>query len=469
MPGSLTISPLPDSVVFEDEQVRLGFVVRDTNGAEIRDHTFNIRWSVADTAVARVDHAGNLKGLRAGETWVRAQLLVVGPEITAQLPVKIVREGEVLWRVAAPAGERFTTHLGPSLSRDGMVVYVSTGSTVTLNGRLYALDARTGARLWDIELEGDLAVYPMVGPDGTIYTTGENVHAVSPEGAPLWSFDLGIGPPGTFLGQALSPSGDTLYVSGGRNVWALNARTGAVIWQWQGGQVVDLLVPPTVSADGKVLYAPRSWGSIQALDTHTGSLVWQIADPEEQPYEHNHFAHGPVPWGELLLTPLRFRFDAYRARDGASLWQSFSGNGYTEPVISREFNLLYEQTSSHGLVALTPQGEVRWRSPGRETEQAPIWSSGPLLDRNGTVYLAGWTGFVAVNTRANGVPRWRYPASESDTLAFHGAPLLTNEGLVLSFTRDTLYAFRTQRAKLETNSPWPMWRQNPQRTGVAGE
>jgi outer membrane protein assembly factor BamB len=463
VPASIEIVAQPDSVLFEAERVDLGFTVRAADGREIADRIFEVRWSSEDTLVAMVEPGGALTGRTAGETRIRVELLGSIPPLEALVSVKVVREGGVLWRFVPPAGHTFPTLGGATESTDGEVVYVfSRDIYTTATGRLHAVDAATGAPRWEVELPGAYGPYPTVGPDGTIYSTGEWVHAVTPAGAVLWAFNLEIGPPGSFLAQTLSPGGDTLYVAGAYRFWAFDARTGEVFWSRDGEDGYSLFtVPPTLSDDGAVIYVPRSAVPFQARDARTGAVLWQVPNAE---FGEGHHMHGAAPWGDVLLVSFRYYRQALRRSDGALLWQTDRGNGYTEPAIDPQRQRFYEQSNTHGLIARGLDGEMLWRT-ANHAGQAPVWAGGPLLTDDGTVFLAAWTGFWAVDTYADGALRWKYPAAQDELIWFHGAPLLV-DGRVISFSADTLYAFRTRRARLAAESPWPMWRRNPQRTGA---
>lgn len=467
LPARVEIRPPTDSVLWTGDRLRLGFDVWDSAGQLIPNP--NVRWTSSDTTIATVDLIGMVRAVSSGRVEIRIEVLVREPRLADTLVLLVHREGDVVWTFSAPPNDRFATMGGAALSHDGRTVYFTTYLSGARNGRIHAVDARSGAGIWQLPLQDPMGgVYPTVGPDGTIYVTGERVHAVAPSGTLRWSRDIEADTYGDFLAQALSFTGDTLYVSGNRRVWALEAATGVVLWTWPAGAeyVANLFVPPTVSADGRALYVPNSAGPFQSLDTRTGAVVWQVPDPEPIPYEHAHFSHGPVPWDGMVLLPARLQLHAYRATDGQHLWSSFSGNGFTEPVVDPELGLLYMQTTSHGLVALRSDGALAW-STTRDVQQAPIWAGGALLAEDGTGYVAAHAGLFALNTRAGGTVRWRYPAPPSVILPFYGAPLLTPEGLLISFTEDALYAFRTRAARLHPTSPWPMWRRNPQRTGTA--
>jgi outer membrane protein assembly factor BamB len=73
----------------------------------------------------------------------------------------------------------------PALSPDGSVVYVSDGE-----GILYAVDAMTGEKNWEVPTGGQ-AASPSVAPDGKIHLLGGKAgSAISPDGRVAWVANL---------------------------------------------------------------------------------------------------------------------------------------------------------------------------------------------------------------------------------------------------------------------------------------
>ena len=142
--------------------------------------------------------------------------------------------GKVLWRhdYNSPNG-------GPDgVSVAGGVVYAATNSAAV------ALDAATGAQLWNRTLTGNdhegIAMAPGYN-HGTVYVSTVPVNAT--------------------VGQ---------YLPGGEGIlWALNAKTGAPEWSWN--QVQNLWGNPGVNSGGGLWYAP-------SFDAQ-GNIYMGIANP----------------------------------------------------------------------------------------------------------------------------------------------------------------------------------------------
>jgi outer membrane protein assembly factor BamB len=142
------------------------------------------------------------------------------------------------------------------------VVYAGSSS-----GRLYAMNAATGALRWRFatgNVESSSAV-----ADGVVYT-GTLVHKVyalnAATGARLWTFTAG---------DAVSSSpavanGVVYFGSADGRVYALNAATGTPLWTFTTGSVVGS--SPAV-ANG-VVYIESLDHNVYALNAATGTRLW---------------------------------------------------------------------------------------------------------------------------------------------------------------------------------------------------
>ena len=106
------------------------------------------------------------------------------------------------------------------------VVYVG-----SFDRNLYALDARTGARIWSFPTGGSVFSSPAVA--GNVVYVGSDDH----------------------------------------NVYALNARTGAKIWNFLTGSAV--VSSPTVV--GRTVYIASQDGNVYALNARTGAKIWNFS------------------------------------------------------------------------------------------------------------------------------------------------------------------------------------------------
>jgi outer membrane protein assembly factor BamB len=140
---------------------------------------------------------------------------------------------------------------------------IYTHDTTVVNGVVYvggyALDARTGTRLW-FSFDTDNA--PAV-VDGVVYETGHRlVEAVdAATGTPIWTYTRADP-------QDSSPAvvDGAVYITDGR-LTALNASNGRVRWQTAGG----FQASPSVASG--VVYVAMAYGSA-ALSAKDGSVLW---------------------------------------------------------------------------------------------------------------------------------------------------------------------------------------------------
>jgi outer membrane protein assembly factor BamB len=194
-----------------------------------------------------------------------------------------------LYALDSKTGEerwRFSTHYqlygSPTIGEDGTVYFTSVGT-------LFAVDGKTSKKRWDVtgcDVRGPVAI----GADGTLYVTtyrrlegGVNHYACSmcalngSTGEREWAFPLGEG-------AAAAPSvGDdgTVFVSyedkaqgptTGR-VIAIEGKTGVKRWAFEttGGSILA----PAIGADGTI-YIGSKGGVMYALDGTTGGPKWQV-------------------------------------------------------------------------------------------------------------------------------------------------------------------------------------------------
>lgn len=134
---------------------------------------------------------------------------------------------------------------------------------------LSAFATSTGQSEWNYSVDS-IVDAPPAFDSGYFYfgTEGGTCYEVSSNGAGGWSTDLGAG-----IETTPSAFGGEVFVATTAGViYALNASTGMVVWQFTAaGSVAS---SPVVSANGLV-YDADTTGELYALNATTGSLVWQ--------------------------------------------------------------------------------------------------------------------------------------------------------------------------------------------------
>ena len=258
--------------------------------------------------------------------------MVIIQELNSDVTAIDARTGAVKWKhsvgVASP---------GPNGVAYGYGCVFSVTTTC-----VFALDARTGAQVWSRELtahdHGGVDIAPQVY-DGTVLVSTVPLNA-------------------EFLGEQPGVAGV---------VYALDARTGAIRWQWStiqdpglwghpdinfGG---GLWYPPAVDACGRVFVAVANPGPfpgttdypngtsrpgpnlysccLVALDGQTGKVLWyqQVAPHDFRDYDLQispvlgRVPVGGVPTDVVFAAGKMGKVLAYRASDGHPLWSRSVG------------------------------------------------------------------------------------------------------------------------------------------------
>lgn len=143
------------------------------------------------------------------------------------------------------------------------------------SGASTAAGPHGGVVRWRRELEGAVTPGPVVGADGTVYASsnGGVLHALDPAtGADRWTYDSGATGGGDLsVSPLVLPDGIILFPTPGNEVVALSP-SGAELWS------VRLKGTPTspVTVDGKRVYVGDTTGTVAALDAVTGHAVWTV-------------------------------------------------------------------------------------------------------------------------------------------------------------------------------------------------
>ena len=253
----------------------------------------------------------------------------------------------------------------------------------------------------------------------------------------------------------------TIYASSSGNLYALNARTGALRWCRQVTIVGDFPCPgscppppfiilgqPTVS-DGAVYICASGYGDGQtyAFRASDGALLWQaVSDCEVGSMPISDAAiplvdHGIVYSGAAAL----------QAHDGRIIWATHVGGSYFAPQALAD-GVLYGNDADSILALDADNGGVRWKyappgsipgdrltassgrvyvgmlEPGNElhvldaANGALLWTSAMAAESNptvanGMVYIGSSNNTLYALQATDGAIRWRYTAPSSVYIA----------------------------------------------------
>jgi outer membrane protein assembly factor BamB len=213
--------------------------------------------------------------------------------------------GHLIWSRALGGSELG----GPVVAGD--VVYTGGGTD------LYALDAGTGATLWQqtpyAPQHGGVTT-PAVA-DGLV-VVGANFPIVAyhaEDGTLAWEHDLGV----IFSGPAISGGG--VYTSEWGTLYKLDLATGRTIWQRSLASGSIVYSAPAV-ANGMVFYHVFRYhlsDLIIGRSAKTGKFVWAHALPVGN---GGGWSSPSVAGGVVYVGGRDGRIRAYRATNGAALW-----------------------------------------------------------------------------------------------------------------------------------------------------
>ena len=279
--------------------------------------------------------------------------------------------GALIWKTFVNGDLPFTYGdivLKSSPVVSGGIVYVG-----SLDGYLYALNANNGNIVWQAKTNGPIECSPAVF-DGAVYFTSEE------------------------------PTSGALY--------KVDATTGAVIWKQElpyvsvftGGD--EMLGSPSV-ADGMV-FTSSNVRDYYAINANTGAFIWNFTDPEAIEYIYC----SPIYVNGDLFIIDKFNIACLNAANGNTLWSFFTGDElYISPTYAD--GKIYDVTSQRDIYILNANDNgtklATYATPSSS------WSTPTIA--NGLLYVGcnDWNVYGFSNDITN-------PASTSTSSSFTLSP-----------------------------------------------
>jgi outer membrane protein assembly factor BamB len=298
-----------------------------------------------------------------------------------------------------------TNHLLWSLQLDGQLqsspavaggtVYVGLYGGLDNDHNFYALNASTGAFIWNYTIGSpgvDLSSPAVVG--GVVYvgSLDHNVYALNATtGALIWNYTTGA----PVLSSPAVVGGVVYIGSSDHNVYALNGSTGASIWNYTTGSLVG---GATAVVDG-VVYVGSEDGKVYALNATTGLLLWTyqtgdtVSGVDDSP---------TVAGGIVYVGSNDHNFYALNASTGASIWNYTTSYGTydTAAIVS---GIVYVGSNDCNVYALNGStGASIWNF----TTGGPVITSPAVA--GGTVYVGSEDSNVYALNGSTGASIWSY-------------------------------------------------------------
>jgi outer membrane protein assembly factor BamB len=252
------------------------------------------------------------------------------PSLRGSLFAVDARTGKLAWRhdpeaAPAPNNQRAYGYYSPTVV-DGTVLWAyQTRFGKASQGLLAALDTRTGDIRWEAPMTGATMSdgTPAVA-DGKVFVgnqTADRVIAYDLEtGDRLW---VGTERLGGWQDGIPSAADGRVFIGSNNGIIARDADTGADLWSYRsphGSLVSSGATPAAPAIDGDIVYMGFPSGAVTALDARTGAVIWDRLLPGG--LYHGGILSSPVVAGETVFVGSNNgRFYALDRRTGQPLWQ----------------------------------------------------------------------------------------------------------------------------------------------------
>ena len=410
-----------------------------TDGGVDVDVTLPTDTPVAVAQAVVLDHTQIGAGRVEEETWL--PLTIDAGHATAVLPltglppgdhrvqVRLTGDDDAQWRTTvdftiagfAPLWTHPVTHQQAALAEyeDLVIAAAATGHVHAFRPTAAHRRPRWATRVGPVHND------PVV--DATLDriflpSSDHHVHAlVASTGRNAWRADLGA-PVMSDLALARVDGSPAVLAIAGETLSCLDADDGSVRWQWAMPRISG---GPAIS-DGERVYLGVGDGNIWALDAATGAPLWQAEHCNGNVGRYRTLIWGPwesrllpVP-GDLVLACSRQRLRAVERATGETVWE-----------VEGHFRLATPFRHGDDVIIAKEEGQVMLLDPATgvvrvELETVPLLATAGLVVDGSTVTVTGAGGLVAqVDVATESV---RILGQVGRSYAF-STPVITESGL----------------------------------------
>ncbi len=337
---------------------------------------------------------------------------------------------------AIPLGDMVTP--SAALATDGGLVIVDASSDfVYFDDTTHQFETHIGGTL-DVNT-------PAVSGTGTFYvSTSTGLYTLNSSGSTTWSK--------TYSGVASSPavaSDGTVYIHSDDGV--LHALTSAGTEKWTASVPGISYSSPSVGADGTV-YIGSDDNNLYAINPSDGSVRWTF-NAAGQVYSSPAIDSD----GTIYFGTLSSQFYAVTAA-GALKWSYTAGGNISSSAAIGTDGTIYFGCYDNNLYALSSTGTLKWTFATGDQ----IRASSPAVASDGTIYIGSYDGKL-YGVTASGAQKVVYNTAAS----IRSSPLLDSSQGLLFGSNDNREYFVDLGGVGPAASPWPMFKQNAQRTSQA--
>ncbi|HXH99141.1 MAG TPA: PQQ-binding-like beta-propeller repeat protein [Sphingobacteriaceae bacterium] len=193
-----------------------------------------------------------------------SNLVIYGNSIGA-IEALSIKNGKKQWTYKTGGA----IYSSPAVSGNKMII----GSG---DGNIYCLDTRKGKLLWKLNADAAVLGTPIIENDiAYIGGSDHKMRAINiNSGKELWAFG---GLEGAVVSQPLIYEGKIIFGAWDRHLYALDKKSGELIWKWNNGHTNRMFSPAMVNpvATKGVIYIAAPDRYLSAIDAISGKTLWR--------------------------------------------------------------------------------------------------------------------------------------------------------------------------------------------------
>lgn len=339
-------------------------------------------------------------GIRTQEAWLKlplGKLTFSGAYKRPDFSVNNSTKAKVEWEYINDGD------LGAGFSTDGKLAF--TANTI---GELFALDLRTGKRVWAYQTQGKIYSTPAVANGIVVVGSTDNfIYGVdSKSGKEIWKAQANkavLGSPNIYKGKVYIGASDGIFR-------CLDLRTGNVVWTFD--QVKNYVSTLPTIADDKVIFG--SWGNgFYALDVNNGQLVWEWNNGHANRMFSAAACYPVVANNRVFIVAPDRYMTALDLKTGQVIWREKKDEYRVRESMGLSFDKkhVYAKTMDGELIGVPVTSsfmDVRWKSALKlpyELTPSAIYSNKDII------VVPNNSGLVSAVHPKSGEVLWQYKIS----------------------------------------------------------
>lgn len=221
----------------------------------------------------------------------------------------------------------------------------------SLDGKVYALDAKTGSLIWSFDTKSAVKADITSTPKGILIAneSGRLLHLHQQSGEIIWEYQGKESDPIDVWDYYQAAAFiDNLYVywnNGGGEIVCLSLESGAVNWK----RSTDAIYRSNPVVENDTLYVANYKGQVQALHAANGEPIWQFQAVGTNGFYNAEFQRGVTfHKGVLYIGSRDFNIYAIHAKRGRAVWnRREQGSWIISSPAAWEDKIFYGSSDTH--------------------------------------------------------------------------------------------------------------------------